>query len=225
VNDARPGLARALLAEALGTFALVFFAAGSASLAATTHSLDLLGAALASGLAVAAVIYAIGHISGAHINPAVTLAFALTRHFPAGRVLGYWAGQLVGAIAAAAILRSGLGTGGYVGGNLPTGSAGRAFAWEVVLTAILMFVVMAVATDTRAIGEAAAIAIGATVVVDILVGGPISGGSMNPARSLGPALLSGRPTALWVYLLGPPLGAVTGAFLYQRVRGEQTRPA
>ena len=223
--SARPELPRALLAEALGTFALVFFAAGSASLAATTQRLDLLGASLASGLAVAAVIYSIGHISGAHINPAVTLAFALTRHFPAGRVVGYWAAQLVGAIAAAAVLRAGLGKGGYVGGNLPTGSHGRAFAWEIVLTAILMFVVMAVATDTRAIGEAAAIAIGATVVVDILVGGPISGGSMNPARSLGPALLSGRPTALWVYLLGPPLGAVAGAFLYQRVRGEQTRPA
>jgi aquaporin NIP len=218
-------VARPLLAEALGTFTLVFFAAGSAALATTTHAFGLLGAAIASGLAVGAVIYAIGHISGAHINPAVTLAFAATRHFPAGRVVGYWGAQFVGAIAAAAILRAGLGTGGYLGGNLPTGSEGRAFAWEVVLTAILMFVVMAVATDTRAIGEAAAIAIGATVTVDILVGGPISGGSMNPARSLGPALLSGEPTALWVYLLGPPLGAVTGAFLYQRVRGEQTRPA
>jgi aquaporin NIP len=223
--SSRGNLARALLAEALGTFVLVFFAAGSAALAATTHALGLSGAALASGLAVAAVIYAIGHISGAHINPAVTLAFAATRHFPAGRVVGYWAAQVVGAIAAAAILRAGLGTGGYLGGNLPTGSAGRAFAWEIVLTAILMFIVMAVATDTRAIGEAAAIAIGATVTVDILVGGPISGGSMNPARSLGPALLSGRPSALWVYLIGPPLGAVTGGFLYQRIRGEQTRPA
>jgi MIP family channel proteins len=216
-----PALTRALLAEALGTFALVFFAAGSTSLARTTHSLDLLGASLASGLAVAAVIYSIGHISGAHINPAVTLAFAVTRHFPAGRVLGYWAAQFIGAIAAAAVLRAGLGTDGHVGGNLPTGSTGRAFAWEVVLTAVLMFVVMAVATDTRAIGEAAAIAIGGTVVVDILVGGPISGGSMNPARSLGPALLSGSPSALWVYLLGPPVGAVLGAFLYQRVRAER----
>lgn len=213
-------LARALLAEALGTFALVFFAAGTASLAATTHELGLTGAALASGLAVAAVIYAIGHISGAHINPAVTLAFALTRHFPTGRVVGYWAAQFVGAIAAAAVLRAGLGTSGYVGGNLPTGSEGRAFAWEIVLTAILMFVVMAVATDTRAVGEAAAIAIGATVTVDILVGGPISGGSMNPARSLGPAILSGRPTALWVYLIGHPIGAAIGAVLYQLVRGE-----
>jgi aquaporin NIP len=94
-----------------------------------------------------------------------------------------------------------------------------------VLTAILMFVVMAVATDTRAIGEAAAIAIGATVIVDILVGGPISGGSMNPARSLGPAVLSGQPTALWIYLVGPPVGAAIGAFAYQLVRGEGARPA
>jgi MIP family channel proteins len=219
----QPG--RALLAEFLGTFALVFFAAGSAALAATTHPFGLTGAALAAGLAVAAVIYAIGHISGAHINPAVTLAFAVARHFPASRVIGYWAAQFAGAIAAAAVLRAGLGTGGYLGGNQPTGSEGRAFAWEIVLTAILMFVVMAVATDTRAIGEAAAIAIGATVIVDVLVGGPVSGGSMNPARSLGPALLSGQPTALWIYLVGPPVGAAIGAFAYQLVRGEGARPA
>ncbi len=219
----QPG--RALLAEFLGTFVLVFFAAGSAALAATSHPFGLTGAALASGLAVAAVIYAIGHISGAHINPAVTLAFAVARHFPASRVFGYWAAQIAGAIAAAAVLRAGLGTGGYLGGNLPTGSEGRAFAWEIVLTAILMFVVMAVATDTRAIGEAAAIAIGATVIVDILVGGPVSGGSMNPARSLGPAVLSGQPTTLWIYLVGPPVGAVIGAFAYQLVRGEGARTA
>ncbi len=171
------------------------------------------------------MIYAVGHISGAHFNPAVSFAFALTRHFPWPRVAGYWAAQATGALLAAAILRGSLGDIAHVGATLPAGSQRQSFLWEVVLTFFLMFVIIAVATDTRAVGEAAAIAIGGTVGLDAMFGGPISGASMNPARSLGPAVVSGDLHALWLYLTAPLLGAALGALAYQFVRGEQTRPA
>lgn len=130
-----------------------------------------------------------------------------------------------GALAAAAILRGSLGDIAHVGATLPAGSQGQSFLWELVLTFFLMFVIIAVATDTRAVGEAAAIAIGATVGLDAMFGGPVSGASMNPARSLGPALVSGELHALWLYLLAPLVGAAIGALAYQLVRGETTRTA
>ena len=146
------------------------------------------------------MIYAVGHISGAHFNPAVTLAFAVSRHFPLARVLAYWAAQLAGALGAALVLRGSLGDVAHVGATLPAGSDGQAFLWEAVLSFFLMFVIMAVATDARAVGEAAAIAIGGTVGLDAMFGGPITGASMNPARSLGPAIAAGDFTSIWVYL-------------------------
>ena len=218
-------LARALAAEAIGTFALVFAGAGAIMVDAKTQALGQVGIALTFGLVIMAMIYAVGHISGAHFNPAVSFAFALTRHFPWTRVLGYWTAQLAGALAAALLLRASLGDLANVGATLPTGSDGRAFLWEVVLTFFLMFVIMAVATDTRAVGEAAAIAIGGSVGLDAMFGGPITGASMNPARSLGPALAAGELDAIWVYLLAPLAGAALGALTYQFVRGEATRPA
>jgi aquaporin NIP len=171
------------------------------------------------------MIYAVGHISGAHFNPSVSFAFALTRHFPWPRAVGYWIAQAAGALMAAAILRASLGNVAHVGATLPAGSQGQSFLWEVVLTFFLMFVIMAVATDTRAVGEAAAIAIGGTVGLDAMFGGPISGASMNPARSLGPALVSGDLHALWLYIGAPLLGAALGALAYQFVRGEELRAA
>jgi MIP family channel proteins len=165
-------------------------------------------------------IYAVGHISGAHFNPAVTFAFALTRHFPWRRAGLYWAAQLIGALIAAALLRGSLGNIADVGATLPSGSQGQSFLWEFVLSAFLMFVILAVATDTRAVGEAAAIAIGGTVALDALFGGPISGASMNPARSIGPAFVSGNLHALWLYIVAPILGASIGGLAYQFVRGE-----
>ena len=167
-----------------------------------------------------AMIYAVGHISGAHFNGAVTLAFALTRHFPWPRAFAYWGAQLVGALVAAAVLRGSLGNIADVGATLPSGSDRQSFLWEIVLTAILMFVIMAVATDTRAVGEAAAIAVGGTIGLDALFGGPISGASMNPMRSAGPAIVAGNLHSLWVYLVAPPIGAALGALAYQFVRGE-----
>jgi MIP family channel proteins len=217
-----PPPARALLAEAIGTFALVFAGCGATMVDAKTQALGHVGVAFSFGLVIMAMIYAVGHISGAHFNPAVTFAFALSRHFPWPRAIGYWAAQLLGAIAAAAVLRGSLGNVAHTGATLPSGSQGQSFLWELVLTFFLMFVIMAVATDTRAVGEAAAIAIGGTVGLDAMFGGPISGASMNPARSIGPGLVGGDLHGLWLYILAPLAGATLAALLYQFIRGEPT---
>jgi aquaporin NIP len=215
-----PQLARVLVAEAFGTFALVFAGAGAIMVDAKTQALGQVGVAITFGLVIMAMIYAIGHVSGAHFNPGVTFAFALTRHFPWSRAGIYWIAQLAGALAAAAILRGSLGNVAHVGATLPSGSQVQSFLWEFILSAFLMFVIMAVATDTRAVGEAAAIAIGGTVGLDAMFGGPISGASMNPARSAGPAIVSGDLHALWIYLTAPVLGTAVGAIVYQFIRGE-----
>jgi aquaporin NIP len=213
-------LPRAAAAELIGTFALVFAGAGAVMVDAKTHELGHVGVALTFGLVITAMIYAVGHISGAHFNAAVTFAFALTRHLPWRRAAVYWLAQVAGALAAAGLLRASLGNIAHVGATLPSGSQGQAFLWELVLSAFLMFVVLAVATDTRAVGEAAAIAIGGTIALDAMVGGPITGASMNPARSLGPALVSGDLHALWLYVLAPIAGTSLGGLAYQFVRGE-----
>jgi len=171
---------------------------------------------------VMAMVYATGHLSGAHINPAVTVAFTLSRHFPAREAAAYVTAQTLGAVAGAlALLAVWPDQPGQLGATLPTVGAASALVYEVVLTAFLMFVIMAVATDTRAVGAAAAIAIGGTVALDALFGGPVTGASMNPARSLGPALAAGEWSDLWIYIVGPVLGALAGAFAYQLVRGDR----
>ena len=217
-------LQRALVAETIGTFALVFAGAGAIMVDAKTHALGHIGVAISFGLVIMAMIYAVGHISGAHFNAAVTFAFALSRHFPWQRALAYWLAQFVGAVTAAAILRGSLGNIAHVGATLPSGSQGQSFLWELVMSFFLMFVIMAVATDTRAVGEAAAIAIGGTIGLDAMFGGPISGASMNPMRSLGPAIVSGDLHAIWLYILAPIIGTSLGALAYQFVRGEQIAP-
>ncbi len=199
--DAR--VARSLLAELIGTFALVFAGCGAIMVDAKTGALGHVGVAISFGLVIMVMIYAVGHISGAHFNPAVTFAFAVSRHFPWPRVWLYWAAQLIGALAAALVLRGSLGDIAHVGATLPSGSDGQALLWEGVLSFFLMFVIMAVATDTRAVGEAAAIAIGGTVGLDAMFGGPITGASMNPARSLGPAIAASDYTVIWVYIAAP----------------------
>ena len=213
-------LLRALVAEAIGTFALVFAGCGAIMVDAKTHQLGHVGIAITFGLVIMAMIYAVGHVSGAHFNGAVTFAFALTRHFPWSRAVYYWAAQLTGAILAAALLRASLGNIAHVGATLPAGSQVQSFLWEAVMSGLLMFVILAVATDTRAVGEAAAIAIGGTIALDAMFGGPISGASMNPMRSLGPALVSGDLHALWVYVLAPVVGTSVGGLAYQFVRAE-----
>jgi MIP family channel proteins len=181
-------LTRSLVAEVIGTFALVFAGCGAIMVDAKTRQLGHIGVAISFGLVIMFGIYAVGHISGAHFNPSVTLAFALTRHFPWSRAVAYWAAQLVGAFVAIGLLRASLGDYADLGATLPSGSQGQAFLWELVMTFFLLFVIMAVATDTRAAGEAAAIAIGGTIALDAMFGGPITGASMNPARSIAPAV-------------------------------------
>ena len=216
---------RSLLAEAIGTFALVFAGCGAIVVDAKTGALGHVGVAFTFGLVIMVMIYALGHISGAHFNPAVTLTFALTRHFSWRRALGYWAAQAAGALLAAALVFGSLGDHAHDGATLPSGSQGQAFLWELVLTFFLMLVIMAVATDTRAVGEAAAIAIGGTVGLDAMFGGPVTGASMNPARSLGPAVASGDLHGLWLYLLAPPVGAALAGITYQYLRAKPTASA
>lgn len=209
-------LVQRMLAEAFGTFSLVVVGCGAAVVEARTGALGHLGVALGFGLVVMVMVAAVGHVSGAHINPAVTVAFALFRHLPWRDVPAYVAAQLTGAAAAAGILLLlfGADTGG-LGTTVPAGSNVQSLVLEVLLTAVLMFVITSVATDTRAVGELAALSIGATVAVNALWGGPVSGASMNPARSFGPALFAGVWEAHWLYWLGPLIGAALGAGAYR----------
>ena len=223
--DGSVALGRRALAEGLAAFALVF--AGCGAIVANSvygGALGTVGVALVFGLIIMVMIYATGHLCGAHINPAVTLAFTLTRHFPARDAVAYVVAQLGGAVLAALLLFSiWPDKPAELGATVPSVGVGSAVVYELVLTAFLMFVIMAVATDTRAVGAAAAIAIGGTVGLDALFGGPVTGASMNPARSFGPALASGEWTGFWIYVVGPLVGAAVGAFAYQLVRGEHPR--
>jgi aquaporin NIP len=224
---ARPPLARRCLAEAIATFALVF--AGCGAIIANAERDGALGSngiALTFGLVIMVMVYATGHLSGAHINPAVTAAFCASRHFPLRDAACYVPAQLVGATAGALLLRILWdGTPADLGATVPTVGVRPAVGYEVVMTAFLMFVIMAVATDTRAVGAAAAIAIGGTVALDALFGGPVTGASMNPARSFGPALVAGQWHEFWIYVTGPLIGGVIGAFAYEVTRGHARSPA
>ncbi len=216
-------LLRRSAAELVGTYALVTAGCGAIMVDHQTGTLGHLGVALVFGLIILVMIAAVGHISGAHFNPAVTVAFALTRHFPWRDVLFYVVGQLIGAALAALTLRGLIGSDALLGATRPAGSTMQSFGLEILLTAVLMFVIISVATDTRAVGSPAAVAIGFTVALDALWGGPISGASMNPARSFGPALVAGLWQDQWIYWLAPLIGAAVGAFLYQFLRGD-TKP-
>jgi aquaporin NIP len=218
----RPSLARRCFAEGLATFALVFAGCGAVILDYERNgSIGATGIAAVFGLVIMVMVYATGHLSGAHINPAVTVAFSATRHFPIREAIAYIPSQLAGAAAGAGLLRLlWHDSPAHLGATLPSVSSSSALVYEIVLTAFLMFVVMAVATDTRAVGAAAAIAIGGTVALDSLFAGGFTGASMNPARSFGPALVAGEWRDFWVYVVGPVVGALIGAVCYQLARGD-----
>jgi len=209
-------LVQACVAEGIGTFGLVFAGTGAVVIDTTTNGgVTHVGIALTFGLIIFTMISALGHISGAHFNPAVTLAFAVAGHFPRRHTLPYIAAQVIGALAASLLLRVLFGNIAALGTTLPRGSDGQSLVLETVLTFFLMLVITAVATDARAVTQAAAFAIGGIVGLEALFAGPISGASMNPARSLAPALVSGNLSSLWLYLIGPIAGALLGAFTYR----------
>lgn len=205
-------------AEFLGTYALVTAGCGAIMVNSQTGALGHIGVAFTFGFIIMVMIASTGHISGAHFNPAVTIAFAVTRHFSWKEVPVYIISQILGAIFGTLTLRLIIGDVAMLGATVPSGDVWQSFGLEVLLTAVLMFVIIAVATDTRAVGETAAIAIGATVALDALWGGPISGASMNPARSFGPALIAGEWVAHWIYWVAPIIGASLGAIAYQLIR-------
>lgn len=211
-----------LAAEFVGTFALVFAGTGAVVIDAETGGgIGHIGIGMTFGLVIMVMIYAVGHVSGAHFNPAVTLGFAAGRHFPWIDVPRYWAAQLLGGVTASLLLRGMFGTTAHLGATLPVGSAQRSLLLEAVLTFLLMFVITSVATDVRAVGQSAAIAIGGTIGLAALFAGPISGASMNPARSLAPALVSWTWADQWLYVAGPMLGAVAGVLAYRLVGGDE----
>ena len=212
-------VSRQLAAEFVGTFSLVFAGTGAVVINAVTDGgVSHVGIGLTFGLIVMAMIYAFGHVSGAHLNPSVTLAFAAGRHFPWPLVPLYWAAQLLGGIAASLALKALFGNVAHLGATLPRGSALQSFGLEIVLTLVLMVVITSVATDTRAVGQAAALAIGGTIGLEAIFAGPISGASMNPARSLAPAIVSATWQDQWLYVAGPAIGAVLGVFIYNWIR-------
>ncbi|MCB1215638.1 MAG: MIP family channel protein [Deltaproteobacteria bacterium] len=213
------------LAEFIGTFFLVFIGCGAVIVSELYTPLPYLAIPLAFGGVVSVMIYAVGHLSGAHFNPAVTLAFSIARHFPIKRVLGYVLSQVLGALLASFLHAVLLGKTGHSFGttsfSIPTSLA---FGLELILSFLLMFVIISVATDTRAKGEMAGLAIGSTVAIAAIFAGPLTGASMNPARSLGPALISGHWEGMWLYLVAPFLGAIAGALVYEKIRCQEKPP-
>ena len=221
-----PGMVRKCAAELVGTFFLVFIGCG-VCIAHHSHPGDIthVGVALGFGGVVMCVVYAIGHVSGAHINPAVTVAFAASRHFPLRAAVPYIVAQCAGALLASAAHVVTFGgeaaAAAQFGATSPVGvSLAGAFVFEVILTFILMFVVMAVATDARVVHGVGGLAIGAAVCIDCLAAGKCCGASMNPARSLGPAVFAGGEAIghLWLYLCAPVVGTVVAAYAYEFVR-------
>jgi aquaporin Z len=202
-------MARKCAAEAIGTFALVFAGTGAVVIDAVSGGkVTHVGVALTFGLVVLAMIYAVGDVSGAHFNPAVTAGFWAARKLP-GRMVGpYVLSQLAGAAAASGLLRAMFGTAGNLGVTVPAAGWGQSFMLEVVLTGMLMFVILQVSTGPKETGTMAGIAVGAVVGLEALFAGPISGASMNPARSAAPAVVSGHVEFLWVYLAAPLAGAM-----------------
>ena len=211
---------RQMCAEVFGTFALVFSGTGAIVInddrgGAVTH----VGIALTFGLIVLAMIYSIGDVSGCHLNPAVTLGF-----FAAGRttwhsILPYIFSQCSGALLASLLLRLMFPLHPTLGATIPSGSAAQSFLLELVLTMILMFVILSVSSGSNEKGAMAGIAIGSVIALEAMFAGPISGASMNPARSLGPAVVSLNLTHLWIYLVAPTLGACVSVIAYRSVHG------
>ncbi|KAG2595008.1 aquaporin NIP1-2-like [Panicum virgatum] len=211
-----------IIAEILGTYFMIFAGCGSVVVnLSTAGTVTFPGICAVWGLVVMVLVYSVGHISGAHFNPAVTVAFATCGRFPWKQVPSYAVAQVLGSTLASLTLRvvfGGATAREHFFGTAPSGSDAQAVALEFLISFYLMFVVSGVATDNRAIGELAGLAVGATVLLNVLFAGPITGASMNPARTLGPAIVAGRYRSIWVYVVGPVCGTVAGAWAYNLVR-------
>lgn len=213
--------ARNFLAETIGTFGLIFFGVGAIMQQQTTQSVGTTGIAVAHGLAILIGVYALGHISGGHFNPAVSFGMWITRRISLAKMVYYWVAQLLGATLAALILSHAY-QGGPVDAHLgtpaidPTIGPRMGFFIEAIMTFFLVLVVFGVAVDSRAAGGFAGIAIGFTIIADILMGGALTGAAMNPARAFGPALISHYWQDQWVYWAGPLAGGGVAAILYDR---------
>ena len=210
------------MAEALGTFALVAIGPGAVMVAARTHAFGHSGVALAFGLAVTLIVASSGNLSGAHINPAVTIGFWSIKRFPGRDVLPYVGAQCFGAVLAAFLCGWIMGPVGTFGETIPSLPLAQSFVVEMGYSGVLAFVIMGAAIDSRAPAAAAPFAIGATVFAGALVTGPFTGGSFNPARSLGPAIASGVWTAHWIYWVAPIVGMMAAMRLYGVIRGADT---
>lgn len=210
---------RRLFAEMLGTWALTLVAAGAAVVDAALGGVPPVAQGIAPGLLVAVMIYSLGEVSGAHFNPAVTFTFALRGDFPWRQVPGYLVAQVVGAVLAAVILRALFGSAGHVGATLPHHGVTATIVTEAILTFLLLTVILATATSHSIVGNNAALAVGATIALDGMIGVPVTGASMNPARSFGPALLSGTLGTFWMYLLAAALAAVCAVLAAWILRG------
>jgi aquaporin NIP len=212
---------KSYLAEFIGTFALVFFAAGSALVNAETNgAVGLLGCAAASGLIVTAIIYTFGNVSGAHINPAVTVGFSVAGLFSKKEVLPYVGSQLAGSFTAGFALKLLFPGNTGMGATVPTGPLLQSFVLEIILTFLLMLVILHTSQGIKEIQQLAGIIIGGMVLLEILFAGPVSGGSMNPARSFGPALAAGNISTLWIYFAAPVTGACLATFVWKYLKAE-----
>ncbi len=204
------------IAELTGTFALVFCGTGAIVIDQQTNGqVGHIGIAITFGLIVTAMIYAFGDKSGAHLNPAVTIAFAVANLFPKKEILPYIVSQIVGAIIASALLKLLFPANINLGATIPAGSNLQSFVLEIVLTFILMLVIIFTSQGSKETGTMAGIAIGGVVLLEAMFAGPICGASMNPARSLSPAIISGNVTTLWIYLAAPVLGATLATFIWR----------
>ncbi|XP_061994217.1 probable aquaporin NIP-type [Rosa rugosa] len=212
-------LLQKLIAEVMGTYFLIFAGCGSIVVNKIYGSITFPGVAVVWGLTAMVMIYSVGHISGAHFNPAVTITFAIFRDFPLKQLPLYIVAQLLGSILASGTLCLCFTVHpDDFFGTVPVGSYVQSLVIEIIASFLLMFVISGVATDNRAIGQMAGIAIGMTILVDVFVCGPVSGASMNPARSIGPALIMKNFKGLWVYIVGPIIGTILGGFAYNLIR-------